>query len=313
MRTRSAIVAILVATVWGLCFVLIKASLPSPAPLLLAGVRALIGGAGLAGWVLLRARRPAGSGSLTQVWRFRRWLDGLPRLSLLVALALTNGTLALGSMYLAAEHAEAGAASILSGGQPLVLAVAGWAIFGERLSSRTVVGLALAMAGVILVAMTSSGATSAEGIALALVATVAPAIGTILMRRLGPHADLPMITGAQFLIGGAILLGVSAPTERWADLAWPPSAVISLLILGVLGTGVAYVAWFWLLGQMSLVNLSAALFLVPAVGVVASIATGERPAPLELAGMATLFIGIATVSRGGVSPPRHRVSETERT
>ncbi len=304
MRPGSAVVAILVGIVWGLCFVLIKASLPSPAPLLLAGTRALIGGVVLGGWVVLRPRRRARATSIAPAGAVNRWADSLPNLWLLIALALANGTLALGSMYLAAGHAEAGTASILSGGQPLILAAAGWFLFGERISSRTVAGLVLAVAGVILVATASSGATTPEGVALALVATVAPAIGTILMRRLGSNADLPLITSVQFLLGGAFLIAAGVATEPWTDLAWPVGTVISLLVLGVLGTGVAYVAWFWLLGRLSLVSLSTALFLVPAVGVVASIATGERPAPLELAGMAALFVGIAAVSLGGFRPPR---------
>jgi len=309
MSIRSAAVAILVAIVWGLCFVLIKASLPNPAPLFLAGRRALVGSAVLGAWLVVRARPRAGGRRLA-LGLGRP--GGLPRFPLLVALALANATLALGSMYLAAGRAEAGVASILSGGQPLALAFAGWVLFGERLSARTVVGLALAMAGVVLVAMASSGATTAEGIGLALLATVAPAAGTILMKRLGPNADLPMITYAQFLLGGAILVAVSAPTERWTGLTWSPAAVLSLLVLGVLGTGVAYVAWFWLLGRMSLVSLSAALFLVPVVGVIASILTGERPVPLELAGMALLFSGIAVVSSVGASPPRRPIPEPER-
>jgi probable blue pigment (indigoidine) exporter len=310
MSVRSATVAILVAIVWGLCFVLIKASLPNPTPLLLAGLRAVIGSSVLGGWLVLRARRRAGKAHLAPG---PGWSDSLPQFSLLVALALANATLALGSMYLAAGRAEVGVASILSGGQPLVLAFAGWALFGERLSARTVAGLGLAMAGVILVAMASSGTTTVEGIALALLATVAPAVGTILMRRLGPGADLPMITCTQFLLGGALLLAVSAATERWTALAWSPAAVISLLVLGVLGTGVAYVAWFWLLGRMSLVSLSAALFLVPVVGVVASIATGDRPAPLELAGMIALLVGMVAVSWGSAAATRQAISEPERT
>ncbi len=161
------------------------------------------------------------------------------------------------------------------------------------------------MGGVILVAAASSGTTTPEVIALALAATVAPAIGTILMRRLGPDADLPLITSAQFLLGGAILFAVSTPTEPWTGLAWTPAAVASLMVLGVLGTGIAYVAWFWLLGKMSLVGLCGALFLVPVVGVVASVASGDRPGPLELAGMATLLIGIAAVTSGSLhSAPR---------
>ena len=44
MSTLSGALAVVVAVVWGLCFVLIQAALPSPAPLLLASLRALIGG-----------------------------------------------------------------------------------------------------------------------------------------------------------------------------------------------------------------------------------------------------------------------------
>jgi drug/metabolite transporter (DMT)-like permease len=72
MSVRSAVVAILVAIVWGLCFVLIKASLPNPAPLLLAGLRAVIGSAVLGGWLVLRTRRRAGEGKSGRTGTTRR-------------------------------------------------------------------------------------------------------------------------------------------------------------------------------------------------------------------------------------------------
>lgn len=119
-------------------------------------------------------------------------------------------------MYLAAGRAEAAVASILAGGQPVVLAAAGWAIFGERASVRTILGLFVAMAGVVLVATASSGATSPAGVALSLLATAAPAAGTVIMRRLGSGIDLVVTTSDQFLLGGLMLFGVSALFESWA-------------------------------------------------------------------------------------------------
>ena len=297
MSIRVGGLATGVAVVWGLCFVLIQAALPSPAPLLLAGLRALIGGVVLAMWVVLSrlgARlSPAGlvgSGSERQ---------GLPSASVVIVLALANAAVALGAMYLAAGRAEAAVASILTGGQPLVLVAAGWALFGERTSARTVGGLAIAMAGVVLVATTTSGATSPEGVALALLAAAAPVVGTVLMRRVGPSIDLVVTTSAQFLLGGAILVAASALLEPWGALSWSWATIVGLLVLGVLGTGVAYVLWFWLLSHTSLVRLGAALFLVPAVGVVSGILVGDRPAVAELAGIAVLLVGIGIVSVGG--------------
>lgn len=302
MSLRSACLAALIAIVWGLCFVLIQASLPSPAPLLLAALRALIGGGIVAAWIGLRRWRG------TQPRAARRAVpeperSGLPSILLLIALALTNAALALGAMYLAAGRAEAAVASILAGGQPLVLAAAGWALFGERASVRGVAGLGVAMVGVVLVATTSSGATSPDGVALALLATVAPAAGTVLMRRLAPTVDLLVTTSAQFLLGGAILAGVSALLEPWGALSWSPASAIGLLVLGVLGTGLAYVAWFWLLDRVPLTRLGTALFLVPVVGITAGIAIGDRPGPVAIAGIVAMIVGIGIVSFGGSSQP----------
>lgn len=302
MSTRSAGLAALVAIIWGLCFVLIQAALPSPAPLLLAALRALIGGSVLVAWIVVR-RRPVLRRQASGLAVPRQTRSGLPSIPLLSALALANAALAFGAMYLAAGRAEAGVASILAGGQPLVLAAGGWAMFGERLSGRTLIGLAVAMAGVVVVATASSGATSPDGVALALLATAAPAAGTILMRRLAPSVDLLTTTGAQFFLGGAFLLAASALLEPWGAVAWSLDMVPGLFVLGVLGTGVAYLAWFWLLARISLARLGAALFLVPVVGVVAAMVTGERPGPAELGGIAAVLVGIGIVSTEDPSAP----------
>lgn len=317
VRSGSAGLAALVAVVWGLCFVVIQASLPSPAPLFLAALRALIGGGVLAAWIQLGrwrsgsrrqdADRADRAGVLGPAGPELKPF-GLPSILLLVALALTNVALAFGAMYLAAGRAEAAVASILAGGQPLVLAAAGWALFSEQLSPRVVAGLAVAMAGVVLVATTSTGSTRPDGVGLALLATIAPAVGTILMRRLAPSVDLLLTTSAQFLVGGAILLAVSALLEPWGDLSWSPATLAGLLFLGVLGTGIAYLAWFWLLDRVSLVRLGAALFLIPVTGVAAAVMTGDRPAPVVLAGIAAVLVGIGILSLGGSSEPAEGVA-----
>lgn len=296
MSASPGAVAALVAIIWGLCFVVIQASLPSAAPLLLAGLRAGIGGVVLAGWMLVRRGRAPGRRSSGPSLRPGQRRLGLPRVSVLLVLALTNAAVAFGAMYLAAGRAEAAVASILAGGQPVVLAAAGWAIFRERASGRTILGLVVAMAGVVLVATASSGATSPDGVALSLLATAAPAAGAVIMRRLGSGIDLLATTSAQFLLGGLTLIGISVLSEPWAAISWSPAVVLGLLGLGVLGTGVAYVAWFWLLNRISLARLGAALFLIPVVGVVAGILTGDRPDLPVLIGITALLLGIVLVS-----------------
>ncbi|MEX0630410.1 MAG: DMT family transporter [Chloroflexota bacterium] len=307
---RYMALAALIAVLWGVCFVLIQASLPSPAPLLQAGMRALLGGTVVGAAVLLRRTlspiRTAGRDGGRCPAAGRKGA-GLPSAGLLVLLALANGTLAFGAMYLAAGRAEAAVASVLASGQPVLLAAAGWLWFGERGSWRSVAGLSLGLGGMVLVAGTASGAATPDGVALALLATIAPTGGTLLMRRLAPNIDLVATAAAQFLLGGAILVGVSAILEPWSNLRWS-AAIPGLLVLGVLGTGFAYVGWFWLLGRLPLVILGAALFLVPVTGVAVAIGLGDRPSPVELTGMAVAIAGIGLVAadpalRAGARPP----------
>lgn len=287
----TAVVSLFVALVWGLCFVLIKASLPSPVPLLLAGLRAISGGIFLTAWVVLAPARQPRRGR------------GLPSWPVLLGAALLNATLAFGAMYLAAGRTEASVASILAGGQPIVLALAGWLVFGERLTTRSAAGLAVAMAGVVLIASAGPAEAGPEGISLALAAAVAPAAGTVLMRRVGDSIDLPATVAAQFVLGGVILVALSAVTESWSGLQWPNATIASLAILGVLGTGVAYAAWFWLLGRTSFARLGGVLYLVPVVGAVAALATGERLSAVELAGLLAVLAGVVIVSMAAASPP----------
>jgi drug/metabolite transporter (DMT)-like permease len=294
------VLAILVAAIWGLCFVVIQASLPGAPPLLLAGLRAVIGGIVLAGWVLLR-RWPAGDGgSASASHGITRRLPAMPSLPILLVLASTNAALAFGAMYLAAGSAEAAVASILAGAQPLILAAAGWALFGERSSARAGAGLLVAMAGVVMVATASTGTAEPAGIALASLAAAAPALGTVIMRRLASDIDLIGATSAQFLLGGVMLLGASAAFEGWSGIAWSPAMVAGTLLLGVLGTGVGYAAWFWLLDRMPLAKLGGMLFVAPIVGVTSGILLGDRPGPVAMLGIVALLLGIALVSL----PPR---------
>lgn len=155
-KNRRLALAASVAVVWGLCFVLIRSSLNETTPLISAGFRSLLGGLTLTAWIA-RSDKSVGS-------RLRR---GLPGITDLIFLALANSAIAFGAMYLAAERAAAIVASILAGVQPLMLAIAGPVLFGDRLGKLAGAGLALGMAGVTLVATTASGVTTGVGVASA--------------------------------------------------------------------------------------------------------------------------------------------------
>lgn len=211
-------------------------------------------------------------------------------------MAVLNITLALGAMYLAAGRSEAAVAAVLTGGQPVMLALGGWLLLAERPSRRVTAGLLLASVGLALTASAATGATSVDGVLLALLAALAPAIGTVLVRRLAMPVDMEWTTAAQLTMGGLLLLGLSWISEPWGSASWGWTTLGSVVVLGVVGTGVAYAVWFRLARVVPLARLGPMLYLVPVVGFAAGLVVGNRPAQIELLGMAGLLAGIVITS-----------------
>lgn len=304
MAARNSALTIAVAVSWGICFVLLGALVRAGDPLLLAGVRSLLGGfvlAGAAVWRggLGRLRRPSAGGLA------------------LASLALFNGAIALGAMFLAASRADAAAATVVGNAQPILLALAGAALFGERVGRRGALGIALGAAGVVLVAAGSrDSGTDAAGLALALLSSAAPAAGTILMRRLVGRVDLLVVTAWQFLAGAAVLLVASTLFEAPWAVRLGGSDVLGLAFLGFIGTGAAYLVWFGLLERVPLARLGTTLYLVPVAGVAADVLAGGRVALPELAGLAVMLAGVALATlrptTGGHAPAARAADGPER-
>ncbi len=281
MTARDTALTVAVAAAWGLCFVLLQALAPMRSPLILAGVRALLGGAILAVAVVRRGGP-------------RRLMHGGAGWRVTAPLALLNGAIALGAMFLAAGRAGVAAETVVGNTQPILLGLAGAVIFGERVGRRGATGIALGAVGVLLVA--AGGRTSGSslgGLSLALLSSAGPAAGTILMRRLVGRVDLLVVTAWQFLAGGAALLAVGAVVAGPFAPRLDAAGALALVFLGVVGTGVAYLVWFGLLERVSLARLGSALYLVPVAGVAADILSGGRVGPTELVGLAVMLVGVA--------------------
>ncbi len=281
MRPRDAGLAVGAAAAWGVCFVLLGSLTSAGPPLALAAVRALLGGAVL---------------GIAALWR-----GGPSRLvapgaswAMLGLLALLNGGVAVGAMFLASRQADAAAATVVGNTQPLLLAAAGLLFLRERPGCRAALAIGLGTLGVLVVALGSrGGGTTVDGLALALLSSAAPAIGTLLMRRLVGRVDLLAVTAWQFLGGGVGLLAAATVFEPPVALRLDPVAMASLLFLGVVGTGLAYMAWFGLLERVPLTRLGSALYLVPVSGVAADVLAGGRVTATAMAGLVVMLAGVA--------------------
>jgi drug/metabolite transporter (DMT)-like permease len=216
------------------------------------------------------------------------------RLSVLAGLFFTVDLL---TFHYAVDYIGAGLGTVMGNVQVLFVALAAWALFGERPGRGVLLALPIMLTGVVLISgvlgTEAYGANAPLGVAIGLVTAASYSAYLLTIRQAspdrrpaGPVAIATAVTGL-----GAAGFGVLA-----GDLDLVPSlpAHLHLLALGVLSQSIGY-----LLIQSSLPRLPAAitsaLLMVQPVTTVAlgAILLGERPSPEQLAGVALVVAGIA--------------------
>jgi drug/metabolite transporter (DMT)-like permease len=274
------------SSVWGFNFLFIKLGLASASPLWLSLLRAAVGAGGTA--VLLTGLK--GWGKLDARGRRDALLLGLPNTTAFYAL-----------LALAIQSVLPGLAAVVIYTFPLWVAVLSPSLLGHRLSSRHWIAVGAGFLGVALISevWSSLGAgLSIVPIVELLVGAVAWATGTVFFQRRFSREQMREANAFQLFGGTAglvvlVVLFGSTPVPTFsADLD------LTLLWLGVLGTAFAYVIWFDLLGHTRAATLSAYVFLVPVVALVASaVFFGERLNPVQLVGVALVFVSIYGIGR----------------
>jgi drug/metabolite transporter (DMT)-like permease len=215
--------------------------------------------------------------------------------------ALVSGVLIhglyLGGVWWAVKHGlSVGLSGLLAALQPLLTALLGPALLGERVSARQWLGVGLGFAGVVLVLSPKLGLTGGETAWLALgvnvVGMLAVTAGSFYQKRFVATADLRTVTAAQYL--GALL--VVAPlalatenlrfdhtVETYATLAW------SVLVLSVVTVSLM----LWMINRGEVTRVSALIYLVPStVALMAWALFGETLNVMQISGMALTAAGV---------------------
>ena len=121
----------------------------------------------------------------------------------------------------------------------------------ERLDRHSLIGLLLGFAGIVLTALSKFNVTSVTGslvsIGYVLLAAFGVALGNVLLKRLAGQVDLLMATGWQFTLGSADLLLTALIFEQPIKIQWTPSFILTLMVLSLAGTALAFALWFSLM------------------------------------------------------------------
>lgn len=289
-RGRIALV-ILIASVYAVCYIAIKAGLSSAPPVAYAGLRALIAGLALLAYAAARRKRLLPP---RRLWRT------------VAAIAAAGTIIGFGAMFLSPGRTGAGIASVLGNTAPLMIVGLAAAFLGEPLTRGKVAALVLAFTGVSFIAYPGLAGPKAYGLAgllLPLVSSAGTAVESVIVKRSDARDDILLVAAWQLLLGGAALLALSAWFER-GSIAWSPVFVGLLLFLALVGTAFTTALWYWLVQRDDVGRLSLMLFLAPVFGLLLAAAVfGERIGPLEVAGVVLAVIGTVVVAREAPRAP----------
>jgi len=210
----------------------------------------------------------------------------------IVSLGVLWLALPLSLFPFAEQHVSSALTGMLNGANPLFTAIIAAAIARRALPRRVVAGLAIVMAGTILMAFPASreGHSSAAGIGMILAAIVSYGFALNIARPLQQrNGALPVIWRAQMV---ALVLTAPLGLPDLVTAHWTPGPLVAMLALGALGTGVAHVTISVAAGRLGATRASATTFLIPAVALVLGVLVrNEKVALLSVLGSVVCVVG----------------------
>ncbi len=272
---------VLLALLWASSFTFIKVTLEGLTPSQLVLARVVLGALVLVTVARLRGvGLPRGSGTWAHV----------------------AGAAALGNVipFLLLSYGEqttsAGYAGVLVGATPLLtLAVATAALPAERATRRKTLGLLVGFVGVVVViAPWRDAASSVAGQLACLGAALSYAISFVYVRRhLSPRGIAPLALAGAQLLAATVLQAMVTPFLTWQSPHVSARVIGSILVLGLLGTGLAYVLYFRLIADIGATAASGVNYLVPLFAVLFGVVLLSEPVTWNLvAGGAVILAGM---------------------
>ncbi|WP_414448855.1 DMT family transporter [Burkholderia sp. 22PA0099] len=196
-------------------------------------------------------------------------------------------------------------AGMLSGAIPVFAFIAAWALLRqERPTARMLIGIACGFAGVLMIAQpwrAHGAGVNLAGVAYMVAGSFSVGCSFVYARRYLSGLDLSPLALSTWQIGFAlaVLSGVT-DFHGISAIEHDTRAALGLVLgLGLTGTGVAYILYYFIVGRLGAVAASGVTYIPPVVALVLGVSIGHETAQvLDLAAMVGIFAGVYLLQRG---------------
>ena len=289
-RGRALAIALLLVAVvlWGGTYVVTKNGVEEIPPMLFALLRFGVASLVLVPLALLR-------GGMTRLPRPTPWRT-------LLLMGLTGVGLYYTGFNLALTYTTASQGALVQSSIPAITAIMAALWLQERLSAQRIVGIVLAVAGVLLIVARTSPDASARspliGNLLMFGTVLVWGIYTILAKRVA-DVDVIAITACVAVIGTIVL--IPAALLEGAYTEWPSisgASWLGIIYLGALASALGYLLYGRALRELDASLVGTFVNLAPVIGVVSGVVLlGEAIAPIAILGGVLVLAGVWMSSR----------------
>lgn len=281
MDIKAVFMGLAFAFMWSSAFTSARVIVEHAPPLSALALRFLISGligVGIA-WLIGQSAR------LTR----KQWLG-------VVIFGVCQNALYLGLNFVAMQTIPASLAAIIASTMPLLVALAGWIVFGTRVRPLGIAGLIAGLVGVVLImGARLQGGVDVFGLILCVIGVVSLTVATLAVLGASSGGNVLMIVGLQMLVGSAILWVPALTFETWV-VTWNWQLIVAFIYTTLVPGLAATLVWFLLVGRIGAVKASTFHFLNPFLGVaIAAALLGEQIGVLDIVGVVIIAGGILAV------------------
>jgi drug/metabolite transporter (DMT)-like permease len=176
----------------------------------------------------------------------------------------------------------------------------------EPVNGRQIAGVALGFLGILLIARPwSSGEEQLDlwGVWYMILGSLSIGGSFVYARRFMAHLTISPLALSTFQVGFALcLLAVITPWSGLGDIGQSAVALAGLVLgLGLTGTGVAYVLYYYIVQRMGAVQASTVTYLPPVVALlIGCLLVGEPFRVMDLVAMGAILGGVYVTQTSGV-------------
>lgn len=280
-RNRALLAGLAVVVLWASAFPAIRIAVPEMGVVGLSFVRLAVATVALLVIAAIsRARLPRP--------RDLGWIAACGFFGMTAYQLLLNG----GELFV-----PAGTASIIVAAAPLVSVAVARVLFHERISPVTIVGSAIALAGVAFVCLARAGVSLSAAVWIVVAAMVVQGIYHPLQRPLlKRYTSIEVACYA--MVAGTVMTLPFVPFDLDGLLSAGAAPWFSAVYLGLLPSAAGFVLWAYAVARMPVAVSTSLLYLVPPVAVlIAWVWLGELPIAPELVGGLIVILGVVVISQ----------------